>query len=117
MPVRFARVVALAAVAVLAVGCTKVLDKRGLEAQIAADLQSNGPALTVRCPDGVKAQAGATFQCTATDPDGASFAITVSQTDDRGTVTWRFTSASEAPTTSASATTSATATPTASPTS
>lgn len=116
MHVRFARVVALAAVAVLAVGCTKVLDKRGLEAQLATALQQTGPALTVRCPDGVKAQSGATFQCTATDPDGASFAITVTQADDQGNVTWKLTSASEAPPTSASPTATASPTLTASPT-
>lgn len=111
MPVRFARGVALVAVAVLAAGCTKILDKQSLEAQLATDLQSNGPALTVRCPDGVKAETGATFQCTASDPDGSSFAITVTQTDDQGNVTWKFTSAS-----GASPAASASSTPTASPT-
>jgi hypothetical protein len=97
MRVRFARVVALSALVLLAAGCTRVLDKGGLEAQLAADLQASGPALTVRCPDGVKAQVGATFQCTATDPDGSSFTITVTQTDDQGNVTWALTSASAPP--------------------
>jgi hypothetical protein len=97
MRVRFARVVALAMLVMLAAGCTRVLDKQGLEAQLAADLQASGPALTVRCPDGVKAQVGATFQCTATDPDGSSFTITVTQTDDQGNVTWALTSASASP--------------------
>ncbi len=97
MRVRFARVVALSALALLAAGCTRVLDKSGLEAQLAADLQASGPALTVRCPDGVKAQVGATFQCTATDPDGSSFTITVTQTDDQGNVTWALTGASASP--------------------
>lgn len=114
MRVRFARVVALAAVAALAVGCTKILDKRGLETQLATEVQQNGPALTVHCPDGVKAQAGATFQCTATATDGSSFALTVTQTDAKGNVSWRFTGASGAPPTAsptspASPTTTATA--------
>ena len=116
MRVRFARVVALAAVAALAVGCTKILDKRGLETQLANEVQQNGPALTVHCPDGVKAQAGATFQCTATATDGSSFALTVTQTDAKGNVSWEFTGASGAPpaspspTSSPSPTTPATAT-------
>jgi Domain of unknown function (DUF4333) len=109
MRIRFARVVALAALAAMAVGCTKILDKRGLEAQLATEVQQNGPALTVHCPDGVKAQSGATFQCTATGTDGSSFALTVTQTDAKGDVTWKFTSASGAPPASPSPTTPATA--------
>ena len=90
MRVRLASGIALIAVAITAAGCTKTLDKQGLEDQIASALQSNGPALTVRCPDGVKAQAGAVFECTASDPSGSSIAITVTQTDDKGNVTWTF---------------------------
>jgi Domain of unknown function (DUF4333) len=115
MRVRFARGVALVAVALSAAGCTKVLDRQGLEDQIAGALQSNGPALTVQCPDGVKAVAGATFQCTAKDPSGSSFAVTITQTDDKGNVTWKLTNASGSPAVGPSPTPSA-ATPTTSPT-
>ena len=64
----------------------------------------------------MKAQAGATFQCTATATDGSSFALTVTQTDAKGNVSWEFTGASGAPpaspspTSSPSPTTPATAT-------
>ena len=107
MRVRFARVVALAAVAASAAGCTKTLDKRGLEAQLATQLQQGGPGLTVHCPDGVKAQAGAVFTCTATDPIGSGFQISVTQTDDKGNVTWTITGASAVPSVSSSPTASA----------
>jgi hypothetical protein len=91
---RLVRVAAVAAMALLAVGCTRTLDKQGLEAQLAGDLQSSGTDYMVRCPDGVKAEAGATFQCTATGPDGATLSITVTQTDDQGNVTWEVTDGS-----------------------
>jgi hypothetical protein len=94
MRARLVRLAALAALAVLAVGCTRTLDKESLEAQLASDLQSNGSTYTVSCPDGVKAQAGATFQCTATGPDGTALALTVTQTDDQGNVTWEVTGGS-----------------------
>jgi Domain of unknown function (DUF4333) len=103
MRVRFARVVALAAVAASAAACTKTLDKRGLEAQLATQL----PGLTVHCPDGVKAQAGAVFTCAASDPSGSGFQITVTQTDDKGNVTWTVTGASGVPSVSSSPTASA----------
>jgi Domain of unknown function (DUF4333) len=107
MRVRFARVVALAALAASAAGCTKTLDKRGLETQLATQVQQNGPALTVHCPDGVKAAAGGVFTCTATNPDGASFQIQVTQTDDKGNVTWAITGGSPAPSVSPTASPSA----------
>ena len=102
MRVRFARVVALIVMAASAAACTKTLDKNGLEVQLATELQQNGPALTVHCPDGVKAQAGAVFTCTATEPSGSSFQISVTQTDDKGNVTWTFTGASAVPSVSSS---------------
>ena len=88
MRARLVRVAAVTALALLTAGCTRTLDKQSLESQLATDLQSNGSTYTVTCPDGVKAQAGGTFQCTATGPDGAALAITVTQTDDQGNVTW-----------------------------
>jgi hypothetical protein len=101
MRVRLVRVAAVAALALVMAGCTRTLDKQSLEAQLATDLQSNGSTYTVACPDGVKAQAGGTFQCTATGPDGTSLALTVTQTDDQGNVTWEVTGGSGAtPTTS-----------------
>jgi hypothetical protein len=113
MRVRCAVGAVLVGVTVLAVGCTRTLDKSGLEAQLATELQSSGSAPTVDCPDGVKAQSGATFKCTATDPSGTTFSITVTQADDQGNVTWKLTGASGSPT-SASGTPSSvpTSTPT-----
>jgi Flp pilus assembly protein TadG len=112
MRLRFAAGVALVGVALMTAGCTRTLDKSGLETQLATALSSSGPALSVDCPDGVKAQAGATFQCTAKDPSGATFSVNVTQTDDKGNVTWTVTGASTSPTASSSVTPSSLPTPT-----
>ena len=114
MRVRFAAGVALVGVALMAAGCTRTLDKSGLETQLATALSSSGPALTVDCPDGVKAEAGATFQCTAKDPSGSTVSINVTQTDDKGNVTWTVAGASASPTASSSISPSSLPTPTSS---
>jgi hypothetical protein len=91
---RFARLAAMAIMAVLAVGCStlvpKTLDTGALEGtlrdQIEAQLGVNG--LSVDCPDGVKAKAGGSFECTATTAEGSTLTIRVTQTDDDGRVTY-----------------------------
>jgi hypothetical protein len=91
---RFAWLAAMVSVAALAVGCStlvpKTLDTGALEGtlrdQIEAQLDVTG--LTVDCPDGVKAKAGGTFECTATTGEGNTLTIRVTQADDEGRVTY-----------------------------
>lgn len=95
MHVRFARAAALLMVALVAGGCTKSLDTSSLETtlQSQAATQLGLDDLTVSCPDNVKVESGATFDCTATSAD-AGFTLTVTQTDEQGTVTWKVVDAS-----------------------
>lgn len=83
-----ARLVAVVAVlAVTGAACSSTLDTQGLEEQIVALLEERGgPEVTeVTCPDDVEAEAGATFECTATG-DGVEWVVQVTQTDDQGNV-------------------------------
>ena len=79
------------------VGCTraKTLDANGLEEMLRAKIeqQLGTQGFSVDCPDDEPAQAGATFQCTATSAAGKTLTIEVTQTDDQGRVTWKATSA------------------------
>ncbi|MGH2684362.1 MAG: DUF4333 domain-containing protein [Actinomycetota bacterium] len=88
---RSIRVTALAAMLVL-VGCSgeRVVDTDELEGQIAAELQAQTGVTptSVSCPDDVPAEAGATFSCTVTADDGSTANVTVTQTDDEGSLTW-----------------------------
>jgi len=84
----------LLVVAMLGVGAgctrTRTLDGQGLNEKLAADLSQklNEQGITVSCPDDVPAQAGGTFECTATTPDGKQITLQVTQTDDQGNVTY-----------------------------
>lgn len=93
---RLARAASLAAVIVLAAACSRPLDIDGLESelkvQVEQELATEG--LTVTCPDDVKAEAGSTFTCEASDASDATMVITVTQKDDQGNVTWMVTGAS-----------------------
>ena len=93
---RLARAAGLAAIAVLAAACSRPLDIDGLESQLKTDLEKEFDAkdLTVTCPDDVKAEAGSTFECQASDATGATVVITVTQKNDQGEVTWKVTDAS-----------------------
>lgn len=95
MHARTARVAALGAVALFAVGCTKTLDTSNLESTLSSQLQDQLglDSVEVACPDSLKVQSGTTFTCTATAPD-STFAITVTQVDDQGNVTWKVSGAS-----------------------
>jgi hypothetical protein len=90
--VRALVVVALA----VATSCTKPLDTSHLETtltqQLEADTGTTG--LTVSCPTDAKVQTGGTFQCTATKSGSATLTIDVTQTDDKGNVTWKVAGAS-----------------------
>ena len=90
-------VVILLASLALAGGCTrtKTLDANGLEQTLGPKIeqQLDTHGITVDCPDDEPAKAGATFQCTATSAAGKTLTIEVTQTDDRGNVTWKATNA------------------------
>jgi hypothetical protein len=105
MRTRIPRAGLLAALVVLAAGCTKTLDTSNLQTTLTSKLQAELDAqdLSVHCPGSVKVKAGTTFTCTATDPQGQSFTILVTQTNDKGDVTWKLSGAatvSPQPTTS-----------------
>ena len=87
----------VAALAVLAAGCTATLDVDGLESQIMAGIQDQVEVEidAVDGPDEITAEAGATFECTASAPDGSTATVTVTQDDDQGNVTWEVTEVSE----------------------
>jgi Domain of unknown function (DUF4333) len=90
-------VVVLLASLALVGGCTrtKTLDANSLEETLRAKIeqQLGTHGIAVDCPDDEPAQAGATFQCTATSAAGKSLTIEVTQTDGQGNVTWKATSA------------------------
>ena len=83
----------LAAMLALAGACTrtKTLDAQQLNQMIASDMQAKlgVQGVTVSCPDGQPAEAGGTFNCTATNPDGTTLTIEVTQTDGQGNVTYK----------------------------
>jgi hypothetical protein len=90
-------VVVLLASLALVGGCTrtKTLDANGLEETLRAKIekQLGTKGMTVDCPEDEPAQAGASFQCTATSAAGKTLTIEIAQTDDRGNVTWQATTA------------------------
>jgi Domain of unknown function (DUF4333) len=85
-------VVLLASLALVG-GCTrtKTLDAQQLDQRIAIDMKDNLDmhGFTVSCPDDVPAEAGRTFGCNARNPEGTTVAIEVTQTDDKGNVTYK----------------------------
>jgi hypothetical protein len=93
---RVARLVTVVALAAAAASCTKPLDTTGLQStlkqQLEAELGTTG--LNVSCPTDVKVQAGGTFQCSVTKSGTATLTIDVTQSDDRGHVTWSVSGAS-----------------------
>ena len=91
MHTRIARAATLVAVILVAVGCTKSLDTSSLESALKSQVESefNASGLTISCPDNIKVEAGGTFECTASGPSGQTFTIEVTQTDDKGNVTWK----------------------------
>jgi len=93
---RLARAAGLAAIAVLAAACSRPLDIDQLESELKEQVEQEfaTTGLTVTCPDDVKAEAGSTFTCEASDASGATMVVTVSQKDDQGNVRWNVTGAS-----------------------
>lgn len=88
---RLARVLVLVCIAAAATGCSKTLKIDDLETEIGSqiDTQLGSTGNTVSCPDDdVKAEAGATFECTATLSTGDIVTVEVKQTDAEGHITW-----------------------------
>jgi uncharacterized protein DUF4333 len=91
---RFIRATVLVLAMSTAVGCSiimpKKLDMGGLETQFEDDVNAllETTGITVSCPDGVKAEAGNEFDCTATITTGETFTIHVTQQDSDGHVTY-----------------------------
>jgi uncharacterized protein DUF4333 len=88
------RTLVVAGLLLLGAACGRTLDTQGLEDQIADLLaQRGGPAVeSIDCPEDVKVEQGATFECTATGQD-ATWTIEVTQTDDQGHVDMRIVNA------------------------
>jgi hypothetical protein len=80
-------VVAVACVALLGAACSSTLDTDGLEDQIRSLLEDRGgqTVTTVDCPADIEAEAGTTFECSATGED-VEWVVRVTQTDDQGNV-------------------------------
>ena len=91
-----ARLVMVVALVTAAASCTKPLDTSGLQATLKQQLEADSgtTGLTVTCPTDVKVQAGASFQCSVTKSGTATLTIDVTQTDDKGNVTWKVSGAS-----------------------
>ena len=84
--------VACASLGLLAAACgTSKLDTSRLESQIEKTLgdRTGFSIKSVRCPDDVKAEKGGTFRCTVTTERGQGAVVNVTQTDDKGGVTWK----------------------------
>jgi hypothetical protein len=97
---RLARGAVLLCVAIAAVACSKSLDTGGLETTLASQLNAklNRTGITVDCPNDIKAESGGEFDCTGTLPSEGTLTVHVTQTDDRGHVTWEVTDATTGPT-------------------
>jgi Domain of unknown function (DUF4333) len=86
--------VLLTVAALLVAGCGGDVDKDKAQEQIKAGIAAQGKADVkyVKCPGGVKAEKGATFQCEALIP------VNVTQVDENGNIRWQITSFSGPPT-------------------
>jgi hypothetical protein len=70
---------------------TKTLDGPQVNQVIATSLaqQLDVQGITVSCPDDQPAVAGHTFDCTATNPDGTTITLHVTESDDQGRLTYQ----------------------------
>jgi Domain of unknown function (DUF4333) len=81
-----------ASLVLLATGCGESkLDTSRLEDQIQKTLsdRTGFTIESVSCPDDVQAEKGGTFRCTVTTSRGERAVANVTQTDDKGGVTWK----------------------------
>jgi hypothetical protein len=71
--------------------CSSGLNTRQLEADLKAEIESQGRRITLRsvqCPKGVAKQSKGYLRCVGELPSGDIFTINVVQQDDQGTVSW-----------------------------
>lgn len=96
---RIARVAVLLCVAVFAAACSKSLDVGGLETTLADQLNAklSTTGITVVCPKDIKAESGGEFDCTGTVPSAGTLTVHVTQTDDKGHITWKVTAVATGP--------------------
>lgn len=65
-------------------------DEASAEATVATEMGAElGGEWTVDCPEDIPTQKDLTANCGATDADGKSVMVDLTQIDDRGTVTWK----------------------------
>jgi hypothetical protein len=93
---RLVRAVVVLCLAIVATACSKTLDTKGLEPTLGQKIDTllSTTGVTVACPDGIKAKAGGTFECTATLPSGDTITVRVTQTDGDGHVAFSLVGAS-----------------------
>ena len=88
---RFASGLAASILSLALAACTPPLDTDSLEDMLIDEVsrETRTKITTVDCPD-VKAEAGSTFECTATDDEGVEFVLEVTQTNDQGDVVYDY---------------------------
>jgi hypothetical protein len=89
---RRARYFAVTAGVLALAGCgDTMLDNEELEAEIipAIERQTGTKNVDLSCPDDVKAETGATFECDVTAQGGIEAKVEVTQKDDDGHVRWK----------------------------
>jgi uncharacterized protein DUF4333 len=76
--------------ALLAAGCTSAVRTVDLQDRIKSGFaaETGLPVVEINCPETRDRKKGAIFECTGKTKAGASFKLKVTQTDDRGTVSW-----------------------------
>lgn len=89
------RVIGVLTLALLTTACAKTtLDTTGVQKTIREQLEATlGQKLTVTCPS-PELKVGGIFDCTVTGPSSGTLTVQVTQTDDRGNVTWKIVAAS-----------------------
>ena len=70
---------------------TRFLDVDRLETTLTEGLKEQTGVVieSVECPNEVQMEAGNEFECTATDDQGNTGTVIVTQDDDEGNITWR----------------------------
>jgi hypothetical protein len=95
---RLARTSVLTVLVLVGAACTRSLDtdtlEQTLKEKVAADTGSQITSVT--CDEDVAAEAGGTFECVATEGSGSTFRLEITQTDDRGHVSYEYVDASPA---------------------
>lgn len=90
-------VLALSVVTVALAGCggsfsvTRYIDVERLESTLTDGLteQTGAVIQSVECPEEIAMETGNEFECTATDDQGNTGVVTVTQDDDQGNITWK----------------------------